>query len=347
MHPRAFPPDDPGCTAKFCAIDRPLQKPGIKRYTPDTRATDEIAIMPCRTLALLLLLTPLCALADAFQIDQAAPGVYVHHGEHKDIDTAYGGDICNIGFIVGDRGVAVIDTGGSPKIGAELREAVRQVTKLPILYVINTHVHPDHIFGNAAFKADHPAFVGHENLAAAMAQRQESYLRRQNEWVGTDAAGSEMIPPTLPVRDSLTLDLGGRSLLLTAYPSAHTNNDLTVLDGKTGTLWTGDLLFVDRTPSIDGDIKGWLKVIDQLKGINATRAIPGHGPIPQDWKAALNNEQRYLATLLEDVRAAIRQGRSMEQTMDSAAGSEQGKWLLFDIVNRRNVNLIFPQLEWE
>lgn len=303
--------------------------------------------MPYRTLALLALCFPLLSFADPLPVEQAAPGVYVHHGVHRDIDTSYGGDICNIGFIVGDQGVAIVDTGGSPKIGGQLREAVRKVTQLPILFVINTHVHPDHIFGNAAFKDDHPTFVGHEELAAAMMQRQSSYLHHQDDWVGLDAAGSEIIPPTLAVKKSQTLDLGGRSLQLTAYPIAHTNNDLTVLDSKTGTLWTGDLLFVERTPSIDGDIKGWLKVIEQLRTVNAIHAIPGHGPIPQDWQAALDNERRYLASLLDDVRTAIKQGRTMEQTMDTANSSEQGKWALFDIVNRRNVNLIFPALEWE
>ncbi len=299
------------------------------------------------TIALLALFLPVLAVADPLPIEQAAPGIYVHHGVHRDIDTQYGGDICNIGFIVGDQGVAVIDSGGSPKIGRQLREAIRLVTQLPILYVINTHVHPDHIFGNAAFKQDHPIFVGHERLAAAMLQRQDSYLHHQNDWVGIDATGSELIPPTLAVKDRQTLDLGGRMLQLRAYPTAHTNNDLTVLDSNTGTLWTGDLLFVDRTPSIDGDIKGWLNVIASLRLIDAKRAIPGHGLVPEDWKAALDKEQRYLSNLLDQVRAAIAQGHTMEQTMDAANPDERSQWLLFDIINRRNINTIFPSLEWE
>ena len=303
--------------------------------------------MPYRLITLLALCFPALCLADALPIAQAAPGIYVHHGLHKDIDAGYGGDICNIGFIVGSKGVAVIDSGGSPKIGGQLREAIRKVTDLPILYVINTHVHPDHIFGNAAFKADHPTFVGHEKLAAAMAQRKDGYLRNQDEWVGADAVGSEIIPPTLAVKTTQTLDLGDRTLLLTAYPAAHTHADLTVLDSATETLWTGDLLFVGRTPSIDGDIKGWLAVIAQLQNAPANLAIPGHGPVPQDWHAALNDEQRYLAKLLEEVRSAIKQGKTMEQTMDHASQDEHDKWALFDIVNRRNINGIFPALEWE
>jgi quinoprotein relay system zinc metallohydrolase 2 len=295
----------------------------------------------------LLLLVPLFARAEPLPVEQVAPGIYVHRGVHRDINVSYGGDICNIGFIIGSKGVAVIDSGGSPKVGAQLRAAIRQVTDQPILYVINTHVHPDHIFGNAAFKDDHPVFVGHENLAGAMMQRSEVYLRNQPGWVGTDATGSELVPPTLPVKGTQTIDLGGRNLQLTSYPVAHTNNDLTVFDSATATLWTGDLLFVERTPSIDGDLKGWLQVIAQLRNVSAVRVIPGHGPVQVDWQKALDNENRYLSTLLEDVRSAIKQGKSMEQAIDESGRSEQGKWELFDIVNRRNVGLVFPVLEWE
>lgn len=299
-------------------------------------------ILLCFTLML-----PAVTYAEALSMVQAAPGIYVHHGVHLDINIDYGGDIGNIGFIVGSKGVAVVDTGGSPKIGAQLRAAIRKVTDLPILYVINTHVHPDHVLGNAAFKGDHPIFVGHEKLADAMALRKDAYLRNQPIWVGADAAGSEVIPPTLAIKGTQTIDLGGRSLQLTAHPVAHTNNDLTIFDVTTATLWTGDLLFIERTPSFDGDLKGWLKVIVQLRSIPAVRAIPGHGPVTKDWQIALDNENRYLSTLLEDVRAAIKQGKSMEEAIDEANQSEKDKWVLFNIINRRNVALVYPVLEWE
>jgi quinoprotein relay system zinc metallohydrolase 2 len=305
---------------------------------------------PMLKIFVIVLMMPLAAFAHAepLPVEMAAPGIYVHHGVHKDIDIGYGGDIGNIGFIVGNKGVAVIDTGGFPRIGAQLREAIRKVTDLPILYVINTHVHPDHILGNAAFKDDHPTFAGHENLAAAMMQRKEVYLRNEPSWVGAaDAVGSELIAPTLAIKGTQSIDLGGRILQLTAYPAAHTDNDLTVFDKATATLWTGDLLFIERTPSLDGDLKSWLQVIAQLRDVPAVRAIPGHGPVTADWHVALDNESRYLATLLGDVRASIKQGNSMEQTIDESTRSEQGKWVLFDIVNRRNIARIFPVLEWE
>jgi len=296
---------------------------------------------------LLALLASPALLAEPLPMEETAPGVYVHHGAHEDLDQGYHGDISNIGFVVGKTGVAIIDTGGSLAIGQRLRESVRKVTELPILYVINTHVHPDHIFGNAAFIQDKPVFVGHANLASAMEMRADAYLRNNATWLGEAAKGSEIVKPTQSVANTMELDLGERTLLLTAFPPAHTNTDLTVLDHSSATLWTGDLLFVERTPSLDGDINGWLAAIEKLRTVSALRAIPGHGPVVSDWNLALNNEQRYLETLLADIRASIQHGESMEQAMETAAGAERDHWELFDAVNRRNVNLLYPKLEWE
>jgi quinoprotein relay system zinc metallohydrolase 2 len=285
--------------------------------------------------------------AQPLKLEKVADGVYVHHGLHEDLSEGYRGDICNIGIIIGSKGIAVIDSGGTFKVGQHFREAIRQISDLPVLYVINTHVHPDHIYGNAAFLEDQPQFVGHHKLAGAMDQRKDAYTRMHQEWMGEAFAGSEMVKPTLAVTDATTLDLGDRQLQLQAHPVAHTNTDLTVIDSKTSTLWSGDLLFVERTPSIDGDLKGWITVTENLGSLNVSQTIPGHGPVVTNLKAALDNQRRYLTVLLNDIRNSISKGEMMESAMNTAAISEKDKWVLFDIVNRRNVNNIYPGLEWE
>lgn len=303
------------------------------------------------TFYLLALITTACAQAElghtAFTLENVAEGIYVHHGEHLDIDTGYQGDICNISFVVGNKGVVVIDTGGSLKVGQQLREAIRKVTDKPIVYVINTHVHPDHVYGNAAFLEDKPQFVGHAKLSDMLQLRKDAYDKLNSKYLGGDAVGTEQVLPTLAVKDKTVLELGDRTLTVVPHSVAHTNTDITVIDSKTGTLFTGDLLFIERTPVVEGDIKGLIATIDTLKTYPAKQVVPGHGPVATDWIKALEDEQRYLNAVLRDVRAAIKKGDSMEQAMATAAASERDKWLLFDVANRRNVNTIFTALEWE
>ena len=299
------------------------------------------------SVVLSVLFVSLVAAAAPLEMHEVAKGIYVHEGVHEDFDQNYHGDIANIGFIVGDDAVAVVDTGGSYLVGKSLHEAIRAVTKLPIKYVINTHVHPDHIFGNAAFANDKPAFVGNAKLAQQLYASQDTYLRNLKQELGDKAEGSEIVLPTLKVEGEKTLDLGNRILQLNTWPTAHTDTDLTVYDEKTKTLWTGDLLFSERTPSLDGDIKGWLAAIPKLEAMPATTVIPGHGHVSHQPAEAWSKELTYLETLLKDVRADIKAGNDLNYSMDHAGQSEKDKWVLFGIVNRRNVNILYPELEWE
>jgi quinoprotein relay system zinc metallohydrolase 2 len=296
---------------------------------------------------------PLCLLwsgavsAAPLAVTEVAPGVFVHQGVHEEFGEHYHGDIANIGFVIGREAVAVVDTGGSFGVGSALREAIRARTLLPIRYVINTHVHADHVFGNAAFGQDHPVFIGHHGLARAMALRADSYLANIQTMLGDAASGSRLVPPSRVVDKTMQLELGGRTLTLRAWPAAHTDHDLTVSDDVSGSLWLGDLLFVERTPSIDGDIHGWLTVIEELMAMPANLTIPGHGPVTTDKNSLLGKERRYLQALLNDLRSAIRQGKSMTASIETAAQSEKPEWVLFDSVNARNAALLYPALEWE
>lgn len=282
-------------------------------------------------------------------VQNIAEGVYVHYGEHLDIDDGYQGDISNSGFVVGDNGVAVIDTGGSLKVGQALKAAIRKVTDKPILYVINTHVHPDHVFGNAAFKDEKDiSFVGHNKLAGALTLRQDAYGSLNERYLGEkEAKETELILPTLQIDGPTEINLGNRVLTINPHQVAHTDTDMTVIDQQSKTLFAGDLLFIERTPVVEGDIKGLIAAIDILKTYDVKQVVPGHGPATKEWKTALDNAQRYLKVVLKDVRAVIANDGTMEEAMDTAAASEKDNWVLFNVANRRNVITIYPQLEWE
>jgi glyoxylase-like metal-dependent hydrolase (beta-lactamase superfamily II) len=151
----------------------------------------------------------------------------------------------------------------------------------------------------------------------------------------------------LLVEDEMPLDLGGRRLLLKAWPPAHTDCDLTVMDEATGTLFTGDLVFRNHVPVLDGTILGWIKVLKNLARVNARRAVPGHGPVDNDWPVSLRPQLHYLEQLVSDLRVDIRKGTGLADAARNAAASERASWQLFDDYNGRNAAQAFRELEWE
>lgn len=279
---------------------------------------------------------------------EVAPGVYVHQAPYALALPRNLGFVGNAGFIIGRDAVAVVDTGGSLRAGAQLKAAIEARTDRPIRYVINTHMHPDHVLGDAAFQAPGVTFIGHRNLPEALAARAEGYLEATRRLVGEEAAaGTRVVLPDTTVAEALTLDLGARPLLLEAWPTAHTATDLTVFDTRTGTWFMGDLLFLGHVPALDGKALGWIALLDTLKARPAARVVPGHGPASQPWPQAAEPTERYLKRLVADVRRLVRDGGTMRDAAREAGRAEAPDWALFDDFNARNATSAFHEMEWE
>jgi quinoprotein relay system zinc metallohydrolase 2 len=286
---------------------------------------------------------------------QIAPGAYAHYGLIEDFARTNHGDISNAGLIVGDKCAAVIDTGGSPIVGRAQRLAVIKLTNKPICYVINTHVHPDHVMGNVAYAIEDgaskkPEFVGNTKLVAALASRGSLYLNSMTRELGTDSADAQIIAPTLKVDAETVIDLGNRKLRLKAWPTAHTDHDLTVFDESSQTLWTGDLLFISHTPVVDGSVKGWLAVLKDLQKWPVNKVVPGHGRASEPWPQMTRAQAVYLLNIETTVRAAISKGRSLPQTISEEGNISpemRAQWQLLESFHRRNITAVYAELEWE
>lgn len=287
------------------------------------------------------------AKSDPLPVEEIAPGLFVHFGAIATMLPENQGMTANSGFIVGSDAVAIIDPGGTVVGARRLLAAVRSRTDKPIRFVINTHMHPDHVFGNAAFEGENPTFVGHRNLPRAMTARWAHYVQAFTRILG-DAlmADVKLIVPSFLVENETLLDLGGRVLALKAWAAAHTDNDVTILDQTSGVLFGGDLVFAGHIPVLDGSIRGWLNVIQDLRRYQATRAVPGHGLIGE-WPQALNDQQRYLQGLSGELRQLIARGDTLRDAVEIAGQNERSRWKLFDAYHLRNATSAFAELEWE
>jgi len=282
--------------------------------------------------------------APSLSFTEVVAGSFVHFGKHEAMSVSNGGNIANIGFIIGETSIAVIDPGGSPRIGASMREHIHAVSPLPISHVILTHIHPDHVFGGNAF-ADVPHVIAHKHFTRAAIQRADFY---RNAFAGLFTSPEQIttLVPTETNFDRLTIDLGNRILTVRQHDTGHSDNDVSVFDEKTKTLWASDLVFTHRLPSLDGSLPGWIGVLEELSDVAPDLVIPGHGPAG-NWHEAVEPQLRYLRKMLRQTRAAIRDNTRLREAIEQVATDERNQWRLFDRQHKSNVTKAFTELEWE
>ncbi|HWL56017.1 MAG TPA: quinoprotein relay system zinc metallohydrolase 2 [Paracoccus sp. (in: a-proteobacteria)] len=284
-------------------------------------------------------------------VQEVADGIYVHQGAMEQSSVRNQGRIANLAFVVGDT-VAVIDAGGSRAEGEALYAAIRKVTDKPVSHLILTHMHPDHIFGAEVFAEAGASIVANAKLPDAVARRAEAWMFSFPTQIGKTAfLGTRIAPVDQKVDAPMTISLGPTELQLRPQPSAHTDNDLTVFDSASATLFTGDLVFLGLTPSLDGSLANWIGWLEAGPPDPAPALIvPGHGPVTESWDEATLPEANYLRALRDATRKAVSGGMALSQAIPAITAMmkpySEG-WADFTPTTARNAATSFSQLEWE
>jgi glyoxylase-like metal-dependent hydrolase (beta-lactamase superfamily II) len=273
-----------------------------------------------------------------------APGVYALHAEAF---TAESGRIAgaNSAFVVGPRGVVVIDTGISRREGDAIIAAVRAVTSKPIVLAILTHPSQEVIFGASAFQARGIPVLAHRDAAAVIAGRCSTCLARLNGALGPEAmAGTRVPEPDVLVDGDATLDVIGRPLRLMAPPRASAPGALALLDVESATLFAGSLAAVRAIPDLrDADAVHWPAA---LRGLAATRCrhlVPAHGPLGSC--ADVAGFAGYLADLDTRVAGLLRDGVSLAELDRASALPHYAGWERYDELHRANASRTYLRLE--
>ena len=300
------------------------------------------------TFLLLVLISFFATKSFSFNLEEVADKIYVHFGFQEDANKINKGDISNIGFIVGDKSILVIDTGGTPSIGEALYKKINDISDLPISYVVITHSHPDHYFGTNVFINESIDIIGHSKLQRSLDANFEFYKNLQ--LVNTrDQSVKEFknfeITKFVNVDKNLTIDLGNRIVEIKAWQSGHTDNDLSIFDKKTKTLWTENI-FVRRTPSIRASVKGWKKNLEETNKMDIDLIIPGHGPVKKK-NEALKPMLSYFNRLIDNTRKFHKNNLSLSKAIETFPSKNLENWLLYNIYHPSNITKVYTELEWE
>lgn len=275
--------------------------------------------------------------------EKVAEGVYALIGKTENFTRDNGGDIVNTGFIIGTDGVIVVDSGPSRAYGEQQRAAIAKLTPKPVVQLILTHAHPDHVFGGQAY-ADIPV-LALPATRAALSSSGEALLSNLYRLAGDAMLGTEVRLPTVEaVAGPLTI--AGRRLRLIAG-RGHTDGDLAVLDEATGTLFSGDLVFFQRAPTTpNADLPAWFAMLDALAAGDHTTLVPGHGPVLHD-RAGIAQTRDYLAWLRDHLQGAARRGLDMPEVLQLPRPERFRSLAVLDTEYERSVSHLYPALELE
>jgi len=274
--------------------------------------------------ALLLIVSPAAGAVPDFRLQKIGNGVWAAIVSDEGLA---GG---NAGFVVGDDGVAVIDTFQDPRPAQALLAEIRKLTRLPIRFVVNTHYHLDHVNGNDVFAAAGAVIVAHRGVRAWM--RTEN-IKMLDPPVTPEkkARVASLTLPTVTYDSGVDLYLGTRRIDVRYYP-ADTGGDSVVWIPDAPVVFDGDMLWKEHVPNlIDASTGAWIESLRAMQSAYEPATwVPGHGDVAS--APDVVTFQKYL----EDLRAAVRRAQAAGKSGDALVQallpdlkSNYGKWGFF------------------
>ena len=279
---------------------------------------------------------------------QVAPSAWYVQGQSALGSAANRNFISNAGFVVTPDGVVVIDALGSPAMARLLRQTIAGITPKPVIAVILTHYHADHIYGAQVFKAAGATIIAHTRAREYMAS--ETARLRLNASIadGLTDADTALVEPDTWLDASTSLTFGGVRFEVLHVGPAHTPEDLAVLVPDAQLLFAGDLVFRGRIPYVGvADSRRWIDSLDRLLTLQVKTIVPGHGPHSTQARDDLQLTRDYLAYLRRAMGAAAKELTPFEEAYAATDWSRWEALPLFKAANRMNAYNTYLLMEQE
>ncbi len=259
------------------------------------------------------------------------------------MDEHNNGNMSNSCFVNMGTNYIVIDSGPTYSYALQAYEKIKKIKNLPISYVINTHVHDDHWLGNSYYAQLGVKIVGSSGFSS---ETRVETTRMQQRISPEAFLKTTQIIPLILVEDKKLLDFNGTKVhLINVNKKAHTSDDLLVYIPQRKTIFVGDLVFNDRLPSIrDGDLKGWIEILQTIKDMDLDFIVGGHGTIVDT--TSVDMTYNYIKTLKEEVSTLLEEGEDISDVVNTVTMQEYKDVKFYDSMHRQNVEIAYRMLEW-